>query len=188
MNSVRMKAEMLAYWRFIRQFPLSAVEAFNEDVITVSKSRALYITEIKISAADMRNDCQKPKHIAIRNELGLPQITTDKRNRADWKRSYITMYPNYFYFAVPKTLLEKARKIREEMYPYAGLISVEPSRRQFLGHGVTVEIDAQALHKDKLKVRMVSMMVKSQSASLANVFARTVRILDELEQSKIRQA
>lgn len=40
MNSVDVKAEMLSYLRFVRQYPLVCVEQFDQDIIAVDGPRA----------------------------------------------------------------------------------------------------------------------------------------------------
>ncbi len=175
MNAIVMKAELAAYWRFKRQMPLVAIEALNEDVLVVSRNSRLIICEVKISTADMRVDRDKPKHATIRQLLGLPLL--EGQRALPW--SYIEhdlFAPSSFYFAVPHEMLEKARSIRLELYPYAGLISVREGSISFRGQHVEVVEPAKELHARKLKVRSMLKIVKGQSASLANAYSRLARI------------
>lgn len=173
MNSLRMKAELAAYWRFIRQMPLVAVEALDEDVLIVGKNRRLTICEIKVSISDMRVDRRKPKHSEIRASLGLPLLADQRESY--WKPGSNPMFPNAFYIAVPIEILDKAKAVRDELFPYAGLIVVKESKRQFLGHRVEVVVPAKELHKRRLGLRYLSKAVKAQSASLANSYARLTK-------------
>lgn len=165
-----MKAELSAYWRFHRQMPIVAVEALNEDVLILTKRRLLIICEIKVSIADMRHDIEKPKHDHLYNETGtapLPGMRLYDKT-SPWT-------PSSFYFGVPRILAEKALKVRDELYPYAGLISVAESPRQFRGHLVEVIAPAKDIHKRKLPPWLTFKVIKAQSASIANAYARLAK-------------
>ena len=127
MDAIEVKAEQAAYWRFIRQMPVVAVEALDEDLLVVSKQRRLFIIEVKISAADMKQERLKSKHSNIRKALKLSLLEEQKPSY--WADPFIWDWlPNYFYFAIPKTLETKATKILDEFFPYAGLITIEKSQ------------------------------------------------------------
>lgn len=166
MNALEMKAEQAAYWRFKRQMPVVAVEALNEDVIVITRGRKLYIIEIKVSISDLRRDLDKPKHAAIRDRVGLPLF--------DHQRPRYGGIPNAFYFAVPWNLAEKAEKVIEELYPYAGLL-VSNDNSSIPGHGTSVRKPAQDLKTEKLTLIKIAYYVKAQSASLANAYAHLAR-------------
>jgi len=169
MNSLEMKAEQAAYWRFKRQMPVVAVEALSEDVIVVTRSRKLYIIEIKVSIADLRRDIDKSKHVSIRERVGLPLFDYQK----PWRGGRV---PNAFYFAVPSNIADKAEKVIEELYPYAGLlVSNETSYGHIPGHGTWVRKQAQDLKTEKLTLIKIHRYVKAQSASLANAYAHLAR-------------
>lgn len=165
-----MKAELSAYWRFVRQMPVVAVEALNEDILIVSARQLLIVCEIKVSIADMRHDIEKPKHDHLYNETGTAPLPG---MRLYDKESPWT--PSSFYFGVPRILAEKALKVRDELYPYAGLISVVESNRQFRGHRVEVIAPAKEIHKRKLPLWLTVKIVKAQSASIANAYARLAK-------------
>jgi hypothetical protein len=173
-DAIEIKAEQAAYWRFGRQMPIVVVEALDEDLLVVSKQRSLCIVEVKISAADLRQERLKWKHSSIRKALGLPLLGCQKPcywdNPLEWD-----WLPNYFYFAIPKTLESKAIGIVDELFPYAGLITVQTSSRRFLGKTSEVVRDAKIIHDGRLKLRTVVEVVKAQSASLANAYARILR-------------
>ena len=105
----RIKIEALAYWKFARQHQFGAIECWNNDVITVSRSLMITDTEIKTSISDMQR------------ELKTKQF---KHRRFIQSSLTFGLMPktHYFYFAVPENLLEKARIVCQERYPYAGLL------------------------------------------------------------------
>ncbi|SRR6266566_2636807 len=172
MNSLQMKAEIAAYWRFKRQMPLVAVEALNEDVIVITRGRKLYVIEIKVSVSDLRRDIDKPKHAAIRDRVGLPLF--------DQMRPRYGSVPNAFYFAIPQEIADKAEKVIEELYPYAGLL-ISNDYNRILGHGTYVKRPAQDLNTEKLTLQKIVYYVKAQSASLANAYAHLARKEGECE-------
>lgn len=175
LNSVTMKAELLAYWRYERQAPLVGIECFNQDVLVVTKARKLVITEVKVSISDLRADGSKEFHFRAAHLYGIKKEPKNyKEARAQlhavWTHREEEM-PNQFYFAVPAELVEKALTIIEERYPYAGLLSVvHHPERQFWGHSVTVVRVAPALHKGKCSIQLISGLVKSLTASLASAY------------------
>lgn len=175
MNAIIMKAELAAYWRFKRQLPIVAVEALNEDLLIVTKQRRLIVCEVKISISDMRVDDKKAKHSVIRTALGLPLFPYQHPFPFDYTQ-YDLFCPHAFYFGVPHELVEKARAVRLELYPYAGLIAVREGNTVFRGQQVEVVEPAREIHERKVKVSSLLKIVKSQSASIANAYSRLARI------------
>lgn len=169
-----MKAEQAAYWRFVRQMPLVAVEALDEDILVVTRSRKKIIVEIKVSIADLRHDITKSKHSAIRKVLGLPYLENQKECWWSRPQDYV---PHSFYFAVPSRIWNtpKAKEIFETMYPYAGVISVIENVATIPGRGSMVVKPAIILRKNKLTLFAITKYVKAQSASLANAYAHLAR-------------
>lgn len=164
-----MKAELSAYWRFVRQMPLVAIEALSEDLLIVNKRGRLIICEVKISISDLRHDIEKHKHDEFYQLTGLELLPGQRPH--GWN----TFVASSFYFGVPKELIEKARAVRNELYPYAGLISVTESRRQFRGHQVEVVEDPKQIHDKPLTMSALTKLVKAQSASIANAYARLAK-------------
>lgn len=174
MNAIDVKAECAAYWRFIRQMPIVAVEALDEDLLIVTKSRRLIICEVKISISDMRVEAKKPKHAEIRRELGLELLPQHARTSYLEKGSAGPWWPTAFYFAIPADILEKAQRLRDKLYPYAGILVVGSSPGLF-GRQTYVHSPATELHNRKLDIRTLTQVVKAQSASIANAYARLSR-------------
>ena len=179
MNATEIKAEQAAYWRFVRQMPIVAVEALDEDLLVVSASRQFYIVEVKVSAADMRADRLKRKHADIRTVLGLPLL--EKQHSFFQDPLKYGRIPNYFYFAVPEALKAKAVKIRDEFYPYAGLILTAPSLGRFLGRCSVIIKNADQIHENRIGLKAAVRMVKAQSASLANAYAHICGLMRRVD-------
>lgn len=174
MNSLDMKAEQAAYWRFVRQMPLVAVEALDEDILVVTRSRKKIIVEIKVSIADLRHDITKIKHAAMRKVLGLPCLESQEEYRWSRPQDYV---PHSFYFAVPARIWNtpKAKEIFETMYPYAGVITVQDKLFLIPGRSSMVVKQPTNLRKNKLTLFAIAKYVKAQSASLANAYAHLAR-------------
>ena len=113
-NSHQIKAAIASYWRYVRQCPIVALEVnFNlssfsgeemADVLAVDDNHFLIETEIKVTLADLRRDARKKKHQKF------------LENRRDVTR--------YFYFAVPRDIANEAKLICDNLFPYAGVLSV----------------------------------------------------------------
>lgn len=176
MTSLQLKAELASYYRFVRQHPVVAVEALSEDLLVVSNSRQLSIIEVKVSTADMRQDRLKSKHADIRNVLKLPLLEKQHSHHSDpLKYGFV---PNYFYFAVPREMWEKAEKIRQELYPYAGLITCgfdAGGWSSIPGRASVIRESGTKIHRNRISLRTLSQVVKAQSASLANAYAHLAK-------------
>lgn len=179
MNSTIVKAELLAYWRYIRQCPLVGVECFDQDVLVVTKSRSLVICEVKTSISDLRADGGKEFHFRAAKLWGIKK---EPKNHKEFRAAYKALYardipiPNQFYFAVPTELEEKALAVIEERYPYTGLIVVAHYPEQhYWGYSVAVSRIAPFLHKEKCGIKTISVLVKSISASLASAYKALVK-------------
>jgi hypothetical protein len=102
---------VMMYWRFQRQYWLVAHEYSygDADVLSASKNMGVICeTEVKVSIADLKRELQKSKH----------------RSDAFGKRFLRTKYVDYFYFAMPLALVNKAIPICDNFFPYAGILSV----------------------------------------------------------------
>jgi len=67
----QVKAVIAAYWRYVRQCPVIALEVDSNlntfvgeraDVLAVDKDRFLVETEVKLNLADLKRDAKKRKH------------------------------------------------------------------------------------------------------------------------------
>lgn len=178
-NSVTMKAELVAYWRYERQAPLVGVECFDQDVLVVTKSRSLVICEVKVSISDLRADGSKEFHFRAANLFGIKKEPKNyKEARAQARAMWVhnIRVPNQFYFAVPVEIAEKALAVIEERYPYAGLLVVEHHpEREYWGHHVVAVRTAPLLHKERCNIKTISAIVKSLTASLASVLKSVVK-------------
>ena len=176
MNSTEVKAEIANYLRFVRQYELVCVEQMDQDVIAVDGRRRMIWVEVKVSISDLMRDREKTFHQRMCQERGLPLWKASTLLPApSWLYQY---HPTRFYFAMPADLVEKAKPKIEEMFPWAGLLSVgeTPRRRKFMGHYVACVRKADKIHDEQLEVKRVESLVKCQSASLANVYAAFARL------------
>jgi hypothetical protein len=111
MKADDIKKLVMVYWRFEKGYPIVASE-YNygdKDIIAVSEGRMIVCeTEVKVSIADLKRERYKTKH--QKDAFGEP--------------FYNTKFVNYFYFAIPSRILEKARLICSQLFPYAGILVV----------------------------------------------------------------
>lgn len=161
------KASVAAYWRYIRQCPLVALEAscllesFNyggqADILIVTEARYLIEVEVKLTMGDLRRDKNKLKHRSFRDNL--------------------VEYPTrFFYFAVPKKLANKTVLVCGQLYPYAGVIGSD-------GQGeaeVVIYREPKALWGGKLSFPQILRMAREQSATIC----RLARILAEVKSKR----
>lgn len=118
-----LKILAMCYWRFTRGCPIVAME-YNygdADVLAVHKDGCTVETEVKVSIRDLKRDKIKPKHWAMEREFAF--VRGD--DSIDPYMAGATR-AHYFYFAVPEDLKDKALAVVEEVFPYAGLLVVQP--------------------------------------------------------------
>ena len=170
MNSDQIKAVIASYWRYVRQYPVVALEtdpnlhAFAgelADVIAVSKDRYLVETEVKINLADLRRDVKKLKH----------------KDYSGGRGNYIA---RYFYFAVPRDIANDAKVICEELYPYAGILGTNGLSE----YDVVVYRNPKLLAGKRLTFPQVLRLVYSQSGTVCRLSRKVeelVRVQDNLQ-------
>jgi len=133
------KIATLAYWRFIRHHPAGAIECKNADVLTITRSRMLTETEVKTNIADMQREINTKRYKHLRMSRQLPSL-----------------YPraHYFYFAVPKDLVEKALRVINERYPYAGLLQfTDGTFSVYEPQNITVIKSAKRFNRPKVEMK-----------------------------------
>ncbi len=198
MNSTQIKAALLQYYRYDRQYKLVVLESchfHNADVVCVNGRGWIIETEVKVSLSDMKADINKRKHEALRydyleahpDQASLLHEIKDKTPPAT-KRFY-SSFPHLkreykyngheFYFAVPEELAEKASHIRNTFYPYAGLILVRPEPYIYSLSMFGIRIASQPYHfqKPKADIKILSALVKDQSATIARLAAENCSLL-----------
>lgn len=179
MNSKEVTAMLLSWLRYEKHMNLLATEvqvnASAADILAYHDGKFVEI-EVKVSASDMRRDFTKVGHKTVVNRK---RVSVAKHDHLQDSASSAKYKPNYFYFAVPDTLVDKALEVMssEKSNGY-GLLAVN-SR----GDVVTVK-RATNLRKDDLRpfnhvkqailLRMGSQMVKQarDAAGLPNYFKR----------------
>lgn len=174
MNAIEVKAEVASYLRFVRQYQLVCVEQMEQDVIAVDGNRRMIWVEVKVSIADLVRDRGKTFHQRMCQERERPLFRSERLGEApSWLNQ---VRPTRFHFAMPAELIEKALPKIEDFFPWAGLLSVRPTRGRFFGHGVGSVRQAETVHDEQLEVKRVESLVKCQSASLANIYAKYARL------------
>lgn len=164
------KAMVAGYFRYKKQCPVVAFEASNilmfatsepADVLVVTESRMLYEIEVKISISDLKNDIKKKKHWSFIN-----------------RPNYLPVHK--FYFAVPQDITDIALDICNDLYPYAGLLSVTkfPFHSAAASFGVIPEKPPKHLNPKPLSLRQIVYMVKEQSGTLCRL-ARAAAVADK---------
>lgn len=154
MNSTFIKAALSAYFRFTRQLFIMATEVgrFNSDFLIISKDELVEI-EIKTSRSDLNADFKKDKHKIYENA------------NSDWA-------PNFFYFAVPKELLEYAvTKCVDNKYGVMLISDNGPWTQR-----VRIVKRAKRLHTKLPSIAVEKTIIKRLASEMANL-----RIRSELE-------
>lgn len=165
----------LSHLRYKMQFPLVAMEVqwgpgigyVMADIIALSKKGLLYEVEIKTSLGDLYADAGKEaKHSCLLNtfhaktprpaspEGDLPKAMTFKPRRV----------PGRFYYLVPHSIFDAARKHIHEAHPYAGLMVYSRS--------IQIMRQAPTLHDELLPIEDQWKLVRAQSATLVRLAAK----------------
>lgn len=170
-NADRMKAIIVSYWRYERQCPFVALEADctlqqswkdqTADVLVIKENRLLIETEIKLNLSDLRKDNEKPKHRFFRENMRR-------------------MPTAYFYFAVPGNIASETSMVCDEMYPYAGVLSVVT----YYNSSVQVYRQPKLLLFKKLSWTEIYRMVREQSATVARLATKVADLEDSLKGAK----
>lgn len=169
--SDELKALIMCYWRFTRQHYLVAIE-FNygdADVISVSrKERVVCETEVKISLEDLKKESKKPKH--FKDAFGA--------------RRFNGKYIDFFYLAMPSKLteLDKVWLICDGLYPYAGILAVEPyeeyladARNIYTNPPVRVVKEPTRVKQYDMTEETLMEIAKGMSNSFCNLAFRLMR-------------
>lgn len=164
-----MKLGVLAYWRYSRQHIMGAIECSSSDVLTITKSLMITETEVKVSIGDMRREvktkfCKHSRMMAFgeQHRLLMPSA-------------------NYFYFAVPEELKEKALNVCQERYPYAGLLIYKNGVGDFYSPSLIVSVVKTAKRFKRPKPGMEEILRIGYAAS--NTAIRYGNKLKELNAS-----
>ncbi len=185
MNSTEIKAALLQYYRYDRQYQLVALEAqhfHNADVVAVNE-RWIIETEVKISIADMKVDIEKPKHQVLRRDYLLhhpdeaPLLHPHEWHKG-WAEARFTYKGHRFFFAVPEELGTDAEHIRNTYYPYAGLLLVrsEPYMYSLSMFGIKTAKEGYHFTNPKADFKLLASLVKDQSATLTRLAVENCRL------------
>lgn len=156
MNSTEIKAALLYYFRYKRNF-IAAPEIKTEylgisDMLALDKSGKAWDIEIKISIQDLKNDFKKVKH----------------RYYKDWNKDYLII-PNYFYFCIPIELLEhKYIKELKEMN-YFGIITYN-QKSIYLNKKIYIHRKAPLINKTLNENHYKNLIIKRLVAECYNSY------------------
>lgn len=160
----RIRAAVAAYYRYQRQCLIAfeaPVRGYGEelaDIIVLEKRRLLEI-EVKVSIADFHKDKTKLKHHFM--------------SKGD------NFYPvHLFYFAVPWELANQVSYECDQLYPYAGVLSVrDPAEGEYAWeNAVSPTRRGKILNIEKAPVGVMARILIQQSGTLCRL-ARENEIL-----------
>ena len=126
------------------------VFSWESDKLIETRSGLFYEFEIKISKSDFKNDFKKKdKHVILEGkETHIPTFDGLKpKYKERYEKNYLVSHfkkPNYFYYAVPKGMIDK-----EDVPEYAGLIYVMPDDGEFKFNYLKLVKMAPKLHDIK---------------------------------------
>lgn len=170
MNSAVLKAEAMAWLRFVKKMDLICTEGgpWNSDVIGCTETASIEV-ETKISRADLLAEFRK------------------KERKHSYYETGERWCPNFFYFLVPEEIADSTIQTVTEKMPRAGVLAFKPGLTDLIGRRLVVVKKAQRLRKhkptDKFK-RQLMLRMGSELASL-HVFANSLREISEVEAVKI---
>ena len=158
-ESERVKTAIASYFRYVRQYPIVAIEAKarllnvkhsdRADILVVDKNQILTEIEIKTSISDLEGDTRKHIHKDLESRRGV--------------------YPvHYFYFGIPSKIEKEARQIIKKEYPYAGLIVVD-GHYKLTEPLVRIPIEARRFFKDPLNPAEMHYILKAMSSAVCRM-------------------
>lgn len=138
-----LRVAVMCYWRFARGHRLVACEYeyHSSDVLSIPgihsfMPMSIYETEIKVTLSDLKREKYKHKY----------KISFDGEAMPVWNRC------DYFYFAMPETLWEKAESVVREIYPFAGVLVVSDTKHYFSDRRNVFETPPVKCEKDPRKL------------------------------------
>lgn len=169
MTSTDIKRTLLNYYRFDQGLYV-ATEVNTArgiaDVVAVSKDLSKVIeVEVKVSISDLKNEVTSKE---LKHKV-LNEIFKTKENF-----SYFS--PNYFYFALPEELIDKAVPIIEKLGNFYGIISIGDSyRTRFAGkyyslNKRTVVKKAKRIHKNVLSQNNFKTFLQRVTSELVTLY------------------
>lgn len=164
MTADQVKAVIAAYWRYVLQCPVIALEVNSNlspysdgeraDVLAVNKNRFLVETEVKVTLADLKRDAQKEKHRAFREDR-------------------LKYAARHLYFAVPKDIANDARVICDNYYPYVGLLATNGLNE----YGVEIYRNPNPLAGERLTYSQILRIVFNQSSTVCRLAKKVEELL-----------
>jgi hypothetical protein len=133
LETLRVKAAMLAYFHFRKRFDLVCCEFDygSADILAVS-GYGIFEVEVKVSIADMRREIKKFKHNLYSHHPAIEKPSKDHPCR-------------YFSFAVPEVMKDEAFVFCKSHFPLAGLYVLKTDGFSKFVPGIDSKIKAQPL-------------------------------------------
>lgn len=172
MNSQTLKAEALAWLRYVCQKPYVCTEVgrWSADAMAVDEKTSVEI-EVKISKADLRAEAG-----------GKALKHRQYRAPDNWYKATI---PNRFYFLVPPDLREYAVEQAAAINPAYGVLVWTGRGR--VGRRIDIVKKAEFLHRRPPPKSMLTTMAKRMSSELATLYVERVNALTRIEAELLKQ-
>jgi hypothetical protein len=150
----------MSEYRYRKQIKMCCTEVGNYSAdFAYIKNGALYEVEIKISLSDFKSDFKKRKHKLYESER------------------YSLFKPNYFYYAVPVSLLPKITPILIN-YPKYGIIVIkEDDTHRFNRNFSNTKIvkTAKILHSYYVPDKVTEKFISRMTSEIATFWKNKVR-------------
>ncbi len=148
MNSSKVNACVFRYaqavWEPIILTDETTANAGIADIVIVKPNHDSIEIEVKVSLSDLKAEAKKGKYTSDFTDAMWDKFAHDYE-----------VYTNYFYFAIPKVLVKKAKPYIEVNYPYAGIITCWAD-----GHCEIVK-EANLIREKKLSTKAFNRLVVS---------------------------
>lgn len=177
-TSEHLKCWLIKWFRIKNHYPLVATEVlcdykWQADVLTSDYKKIIEV-EIKVSLSDLKNDFIKK---AGKHESLSGKVFGEKRGYVNNDKLLI---PNYFYFAVPEKILNKAYKIIKDT-PY-GLLCIHS------GHYNNDDYITKIKESNKLNniypEKLEKLIIKRMSSEIFGLRRKILELKNEFENKK----
>lgn len=170
MTSTEIKRTLLNYYRF-NQGLYVATEVSTirgiADIVAMSKNFSKVIeVEVKVSISDLKNEAKSKE---LKHKVLNKMFESNKSER-------YSISPNYFYFAIPEELLDKAVPIIEDLGDFYGIISIGKSyktkfakKTYYLNERKIVK-RAKNIHKEKASPESIHVFLSRITSELVTFY------------------
>ena len=175
-QTARVTTKVLGYFRFTRRCKYIATEVgvYKSDILAITPQNKLLEIEVKVSYNDFKNDFKKSYKRYYTN-FKKHEVYANSAN-SKWR-------PNYFYYAVPESLVDKVVKYLKENKINYGVISVVdgiplPYNRE---EWCSIVRKCKPLHKNNVSDSVINSIVGRMSSE---VITRRQRIHMQIQKLK----